>query len=182
LALKVGLFAAMLGIAAVNRFYLTPRLSTSRAQRALAGNSLAETGLGLGVLLLVGLLGTMAPTAHPVLPPPDIPEDAAFVHIHTSEAMADVTVEPGRTGLTNATIRVLREDSSEFPADDVRLTADPPAPAVQPIDRAAVRQADGTWQVKSLNFGLPGNWTVRIVVGQKGRKPIVLDAPIVIER
>ena len=96
LLLKLGLFAAMLGIATVNRFHLTPRLKAAGARRALARNSLAETGLGLGVLLMVGALGTMPPTAHKVLPPVDIPEDAAFVHIHSEEVMADVTIDPGR--------------------------------------------------------------------------------------
>jgi copper resistance protein D len=180
LALKLGLFIAMLGIAAVNRFYLTPQLPSAGARRALARNSLVESGLGLGILVLVGALGTMAPTAHPVLPPPDIPADAAFVHIHTSEAMADVTINPRWSGEADATIRVLREDSSELPANNVRLALDPPAAGPQPIDRAAVRQADGTWQVKRINFGLPGNWTVRIIIGQENQKPIVLDAPILI--
>ena len=47
LALKIGLFAAMVAIAAVNRFHLTPRLAVPGAMRALQRNNLAETGLGL---------------------------------------------------------------------------------------------------------------------------------------
>lgn len=182
LALKLGLFAAMLGIAAVNRFYLTSRLAAAGARRALSRNSLAETGLGFGVVLLVGALGTMAPTAHTHLPPPDIPEDAAFIHIHTSEAMADVIIDPGRVGSANVYIRVLREDSTEFPTNDVRLAFDPPAPGPQPVNRTAARQPDGTWRVNGINIGQPGNWTVRVIVGRKNEKPIVLDAPIVIGR
>ena len=64
LLLKIGLFAAMLGIAAVNRFHLTPQLGARGISRSLARNSLAETGLGLCVLLFVGALGTMAPPRH----------------------------------------------------------------------------------------------------------------------
>lgn len=182
LLLKLGLFAAMLGIATVNRFHLTPRLKAAGARRALARNSMAETGLGLGVLLMVGALGTMPPTAHKVLPPVDIPEDAAFVHIHSEEVMADVTIDPGRAGPANVNIRVLREDSSEFPVNGVRLALDPPAPGPQPVNRTAALQTDGTWQVSGIKIGQPGNWTVRIIIGRKHEKPIVLDGPIVIGR
>ena len=45
--LKIGLFVAMVGIAAANRFHFTPRLPAAGALRALQRNSLAETGLGL---------------------------------------------------------------------------------------------------------------------------------------
>ena len=69
LAVKVVLFAAMLGLAALNRFHHTPRL-----QRTLQGSFalgsvfrpvltslLAETALAAGVLVLVSWLGTLAP-------------------------------------------------------------------------------------------------------------------------
>ena len=52
-ALKAALFAAMVGIASVNRFYLTPRLAEPGALRALTRNSLTETGLGLCVIVFV---------------------------------------------------------------------------------------------------------------------------------
>lgn len=182
LAIKLALFVAMLGIAAANRSHLTPLLAAARAQRALARNSLAETALGLGVVLLVGALGTMTPTAHNHLPPVDIPADAAFVHIHSEEAMADVTVDPGWVGRANVSIRVSNEDSSEFPAEDVHLSIDPPAAGPQPVDRGAVRQPDGTWTVDGIELRSPGNWTVRVIIAGNYGKKIVLDGPIVIER
>jgi hypothetical protein len=94
--------------------------------------------------------------------------------------MADVIIDPGRTGTANASIRVMHEDSSEFPTNEIRLALDPPAPGPKPIDRAAVRQRDGTWRVDNLSLGAPGNWTVRVIVTGEHSKPIVLDAPIVI--
>ena len=182
LALKLALFVAMLAIAAVNRFHLTPRLQAADARQALARNSLAESVLGLGVLVLVGALGTLAPTAHTVLPPVDIPPDAAFVHIHTEEAMADVTANPGRAGPVDFSIRVLHDDLSEFITNNVHLQVEPPTPGPPSVDRAAVRQADGTWAVNGIDLPLPGNWTVKVIVEGEHGKKIVLDAPIVIER
>ena len=180
LFLKIGLFAAMLAIAAVNRFYLTSRLAAQSARRMLMRNSMAETALGCGVLLLVGVLGTMEPAAHRHLPNLDIPADAAFVHIHTEQAMADVLIDPGRTGTARATIRVMYEDSSIFPASEIRLALDPPSAGPQSIVRTAVHQPDGTWRVDNLRLGAAGNWTVRLTIAEGRGKPILLDAPIVI--
>jgi putative copper export protein/mono/diheme cytochrome c family protein len=65
LLVKVALFGVMVAIAAVNRLYLTPRLAADHtAFRALARNSLIEAAIGLGILVIVGALGTMAPGLH----------------------------------------------------------------------------------------------------------------------
>ena len=179
--LKIGLFVAMVGIAAANRFHFTPRLPAAGALRALERNSLAEIGLGLCVMLFVGALGTLSPSGHTHSTNADVPPDAAFVHIHTSEAMAEVTIEPGRIGTANAHMRVLRDDFSEFPAKSVELTLDPPVAGPR-IARAAAHLPDGTWEVNALDLGQPGVWTVRVIVPGADGKPIVLDAPIVIDR
>ena len=67
LSLKVVLFFVMLSLAAFNRLRLTPRLVKERgavrhsALRQLRNNSLTEAGLGLVILFLVGVLGTLPP-------------------------------------------------------------------------------------------------------------------------
>ncbi|HEY5410055.1 MAG TPA: copper homeostasis membrane protein CopD [Caulobacteraceae bacterium] len=69
LAAKVALFVVMLGLAAANRFRLTPHLRTALdggaptagALAALRRSVLVESLLGLAVLGLVSLLGTLAP-------------------------------------------------------------------------------------------------------------------------
>jgi hypothetical protein len=134
------------------------------------------------VLLFVGILGTIPPSAHVHILPADIPPEAAFVHIHAPEAMADVTINPGRAGQAEVTIRVTREDLSRFPAKDVRLALEPPTAGSASLERDAIEQADGTWLVDGIALAVPGIWTVRVVVTPKPGKPIVLDAPIVIER
>ena len=178
--LKIGLLFVMVGIAAANRFHFTPRLPAAGALRALQRNSLAETGLGLCVLLFVGALGTLSPSGHAHRTSADVPRDAAFVHIHTSEAMAEVTIEPGRAGAANAHIRILREDFSEFPARSVEFTLDPPATGPK-IARRAAHLPDGTWEVNALDLSQPGIWNVRVIIPADRGAPIVLDAPIVIE-
>jgi copper resistance protein D len=65
---KIGLFLAMVAIAAVNRRRLTPRLSGATgdgsAMRQLQVNSLTETALGLLILAIVAVLGRMTPHMH----------------------------------------------------------------------------------------------------------------------
>jgi putative copper resistance protein D len=68
---KIGLFAAMLIVAAVNLFRLTPRLAAGAVRNSLwctiaqlGRNARIEAGLGLGVLAIVGVLGTLPPGLH----------------------------------------------------------------------------------------------------------------------
>jgi len=66
---KLALFAAMLVLAATNRFWLVPRMIETREDSAkpavwlgrLRNHVLGEQFLGLMVLLAVSVLGTMRP-------------------------------------------------------------------------------------------------------------------------
>jgi putative copper resistance protein D len=68
LLLKIGLFIAMIAIAAFNRLRLTPWLASATtsadALRALRRNSLIEASVGLAILGIVGVLGTLPPGLH----------------------------------------------------------------------------------------------------------------------
>ena len=66
LMVKVSVFAVMAALAAVNRFWLTPRLASvhSDAVRRLTRNTVAELALALLVFAIVGILGTLHPSAH----------------------------------------------------------------------------------------------------------------------
>jgi copper resistance protein D len=63
LAAKVVVVAAMIALALVNRYVLAPRIKgeAGAALRAIAINSIAEVGLGIAVLALVSVFGTLAP-------------------------------------------------------------------------------------------------------------------------
>jgi copper resistance protein D len=72
LMVKLALFAAMLALAAVNRFVLTPHVADKTdampARRALARNSMIELGLGFLIFAAVGVLGELHPAIHMVPP------------------------------------------------------------------------------------------------------------------
>ena len=71
LLVKIALFGIMVGIAAINRFHLTPRLlprdsegAEREAAQRLRRNAIAELVLGGVIVLIVGALGTMVPPPH----------------------------------------------------------------------------------------------------------------------
>jgi copper transport protein len=179
---KIALLAAMVGFATVNKFHLTPRLPARAPLRNLQRNSLAEIGIGLCALVLVGYLGRLEPTVHVHPATTTVPPDAAFTHIHAPEAMADVTIDPGRAGNSAIRIRVWREDFTTFAATNVRVVLDPPSASGGSLNRDARRQPDGTWTINDITLAPPGIWTVRVIVVAQSGETIVLDAPIVIER
>jgi putative copper resistance protein D len=191
LLIKIALFLAMLAIAAVNRFRLTPQLlqhasiAASRdALRQLRRNAAIEVLAGAIVIAIVAALGTMAPAIHAAHQHPTyaaVPADAAFVHIHLVEGMADVTIRPGRAGRARATIRLWNDDFVQLDARQVSLTLTAPAAASNPTPRPAQQGRDGAWQVDGIELSEPGNWTVTVDVLLGPTKHLTLSAPIVIE-
>lgn len=73
LLVKVAIFLAMLVLASMNRWRLTPRVATTAsgpaALRALRRNTLLEIALGVAILAIVGNLGITAPPHDPVAMP-----------------------------------------------------------------------------------------------------------------
>ena len=180
LSIKIGLFVVMVAVATVNRYWLTPHLPAATAVRALRRNSLIETGIGFAVLMLVGALGTMIPGGHVHTNAAQPQSEAAFVHIHTDVVMADVTIDPGHLGKNTATIRLSREDYSDYPARDVKLAIGPRDGPTPSLERRAVRSPEGTWQIENIEIPNAGVWTLRLTIGPMTGAPVVLDAPIVV--
>jgi putative copper resistance protein D len=182
---KIGLFAMMLGFAAFNRIGLTPRLPNEvpRAARQLVINSCIELGLGIAVLAIVGVLGVLQPASHHhMTQSAGLSDDAAFVHIHGDDAMADVTVAPGRVGRATVIVRILRDDLSELPARSVDVTLVPPSSAAPAVSGDALHQPDGSWQIDGIDLPEAGNWTVKVFAATPATGSLpVLDAPIVIK-
>jgi copper resistance protein D len=191
LLIKIALFLAMVAIATVNRLRLTPQLlqaaniAASRdALRQLRRNAAIEVLAGAIVIAIVAALGTMAPAIHAAHQHPAyaaVPADAAFVHIHSEQGAADVTIMPGRTGRARATIRLWNEDFEPLDARQVSLTLTAPTAAGTPTPRPALQNRDGAWEVDGISLSEPGNWTVTVGIVLDQTKRLTLTAPIVIE-
>jgi putative copper resistance protein D len=180
---KLGLFAAMVAIAAVNRFYLTPRLAVADAARQLERNSLAEAALGFAAVLVVGFLGSMAPAIHLQLHPKyeAVPEGAAFVHMHSLEGMADVTIMPGHVGQASASVRLWDDDFDPLKAEALTFALTAPAAGASAVARVATRDDSGAWVVDGVALSQGGNWMVTLDADLGAMRHLVLKAPIMIE-
>jgi putative copper resistance protein D len=189
LLLKIGLFFAMVAIAAVNRLRLTPRLlqespaTNGGALRHLCRNAGIEALAGAAIIAIVGILGTLPPGSHANhhATAGAIPADAAFQHIHSEQGMADVMIEPGRVGTARVTIRLWDGDLAPLPAGRVTLTLTAPSPGSRPATRAAALDSDGAWVVDGVALSEPGNWTVTVDTALNSGRELKLAAPIVIE-
>lgn len=191
LLVKLALFAAMVGIAALNWSQLTPRLvqnadaaGAQHARRQLCRNATIEASIGAVIIALVAVLGTLPPAshAHHEAAAGVIPADASFVHLHGENGMAEVTIEPGHTGISSATIRLWDQNfDPASSADEVTLTLTAPTPGSKPITRVALQGADGLWHVEGIELPQPGNWMVGVTVVFNPTSRLSIAAPIVID-
>jgi copper transport protein len=162
LSAKLCAVLVLLALAAMNRYALTPRVvgSNGTAARRLAGLSVAEVLIALVVL---GLVASWRFT-----PPPRAllaaAEAAVHLHIHADRAMADVTIEPERTGGRHITVMVLDGQFGPLAAKEVTLVLAKPAAGIEPL-RLAAKHVDGaTWRVDDVSIPVPGRWTVRVEI------------------
>jgi putative copper export protein len=178
LLLKVAVFTGMVALATINRCYWTPKLPGRAAMTAIRRYSAIEAAMGLAVLGIVGVLGTLPPPVHAHLHA-SAGDEGTFVHIHDSRGMAEVRLVPGVPGQNDAEIRLMQEDFSPLTAKSVELQLSLPG---QPaIAAGATAVGDGLWRVSGLALPAAGVWSVVVVIGRQGIAPLALDGPIVVD-
>jgi copper transport protein len=170
----------LLTLAAVNRYALTPRVlgGNGTAARRLAGSSVAEVLIALVVLGLVAFW-RFTPPPRALLA---VAEAAVHLHIHTDRAMADVTIEPERTGGRQITVTVLDGQFGPLAAKEVTLVLAKPAAGIEPL-RLAAKHVDGaTWRVDGVSIPVPGRWTVRVEILVSDFEKVVIEDHIDLPR
>jgi len=88
----------------------------------------------------------------------------ATTHIHAAEAMADLTVTPGRAGIVSVSAFIMTGEFGPLDAKEVTFVFSNPSVGVEPFKRKAERRGDGNWQVDDVVLPLPGAWNVRVDV------------------
>jgi copper transport protein len=159
LALKLALVGLLLALAARNRLVLTPALAAGRPQAAprLRRAIGAEIVLGLAILALA--------SAFRLTPPPRaLAEPAAplYAHIHTSRAMADIRLTPGRPGPVAVALGFQTGDFAELVPKEVEVLFAQPAAGIEPIRLTALRGGDGLWHAGPVTLPRPGEWEVTL--------------------
>jgi copper transport protein len=157
LSIKLALVAALLGLAALNRFRLTPVLARSeQGAKPLARSIAVECVVAVAILLLVA--------GWRFTPPPRtlIPETPLVVHIHTDQAMFQVLISPGRVGTDSFVLQLMNGDGSLLSAKEATLTLNLPDRGIEAIERPAVLGPDGFWHVGDVPLPIAGRWHIRI--------------------
>jgi copper transport protein len=160
LAAKLTMVAALLALAALNRWrYTKPALAGLKAgTRSLSSVLIVEIMLVAGILAVVGLWR--------FTPPPRvleaIAEEPASIHIHTDKAMADVLFEPGRAGPVRLTIGLMNGDFGPLAAREVEVTLTNPDRGVEPIRRKADPVLGGGFAVEGITLPVGGCWEIRL--------------------
>jgi len=157
LSIKLGLVAVLLGLAALNRFRLTPALaSDSNAAKLLSRSILLECAVAFAILAVVA--------GWRFTPPPRslVPDAPLAVHIHTDKAMFQVLISPGRVGTDSFVLQLMNSDGSLLHAKEATLTLSIPSRGIEEIERPGVLGTDGFWHVTNVPLSVAGRWHMRI--------------------
>lgn len=159
---KLVLVAALIGLGAFNRYRLTGTVISGRA----SARSLLSRIIAAEIAIVVAILAVVA--LWRFTPPPRALAVAAAqpasVHIHTEKAMADISVTPGRIGAVVITVSLLDGEFGPLVAKELRLALSRPEAGIEPIERQAIKQPDGSWQVGDLTLPIAGGWTIELEI------------------
>ncbi len=172
LALVVGLFA----LAATNRWALTrpAEAGQSAARHRLVRSIAVETLIVLAIFgIVAGWRFTPPPRALAITA-----AEPVSTHMMTLQAMADLTVTPGKAGPVSVSIMLMTGDFGPLDAKEVTLVLSRPEAGIEPLKRAATKPGDGTWLVDGLVVPFPGRWTVRLDILVSDFEMVKLEGPI----
>jgi copper transport protein len=180
---KLVAVGALLCLAALNRFRLTPGLSTPNVGvRALAQSIGGEIALAAVVFALVASWRFTPPprtlATMPSIPSPPPTSSPAIALLHGDRAMAQVTLSPAQVGHVLATIAVMGADHGPLEAKEVTLSLAQPSRGVESIERQAVKTHSGVWQIERLFVPLPGQWQMRVDMLINDFEKVILEGGI----
>jgi copper transport protein len=163
-------------VAAWNRFRLRPAIAAGLqgARRQLRFAIAIELAIALIILGLVAAWRFTSPPRALAL----AATKPALLHIHTAQAMADVTFEPGHAGLVRVDITLLTGDFGALDAQEVQLALEDPVRRIEPISRPAAKGSDAIWRVEGFPVPHGGSWNVRVDILVNDFEKITLEDAI----
>jgi copper transport protein len=172
LLVKLALVLLLLGLAALNRFYLTAMIvENHRNTRPLLRSVVFECVLAVGILAVVAGW-RFTPPPRTLVADVDAP---LAVHIHTDAAMFQVLVSPGKVGSDNFVLQLMNGDATPLQAKEATLILSLPERGIEPLERTATLGADGYWHVQDVPLPYPGHWHMRIEALVTDFKKVTLE-------
>lgn len=159
LAVKLALVAAMLAFALWHRFRVMPRLG--RVEEASVRRTVViEATLGLLILALAMGFRLAPPPAAAAAPL----REPLSIHIHTDQAMIDLTataVIPGQTGFL---LSIADGNFLPFDPKEVTVSLTDKVAGIGPLSTIATRIGPGEWEAPAVTLPTPGPWDVQITL------------------
>ncbi len=155
---KAALVLLMLGLAAFNKWHLTPLLPKSAGRLTLVIRT--ELALGLAVLALTALLSQTPPPASTQAHAhgPGHPHGIA-ARMEAGKRVAEIEITPAVAGRN---LIIVRLDLADDPKE-VAIELSQPDAGIEPIRR--VMTADnGSYLLEGPELAVPGTWTLRLDV------------------
>lgn len=164
LVAKTLLVSGLLGLAGINRLWLTPALTASEGsgRKWLIRSIATEIVLVAAILAFAGLW-RFTPPPRVLASPPEMSASTS-VHLHASKLMAQITLFPGRSGATRANIVLASAHGGAMHPKEISLVLAKPGSGIEPIERPAVKAGRNEWSVDGLVLPLPGPWQIKVEV------------------
>lgn len=177
LAIKLVLVLLLLAIALWNRLRLTPQVEKggARSRNRMRRSIVAELVLVVGILGVVGLWR--------FTPPPRalaVADDHFFTHLHAEQAMADVTISPGRAGPVQISIQLRTPDETVLAAKGVSVTLSNPDIGIEPATAEAQSAGEGKWRA-TMAAPVAGRWTLTLDILISDFDQVSVAAPILLK-
>lgn len=185
LAAKALLVAAMLGLAALNRWRFTPRLVRDPGAAAGLRRSIrAEAVLGMAVLGLTAWLTSGPPPASLArMPAAAAVPGAAEGWSATAESGAyrlALRASPARAGVNTIELEASGPGGAPAAFRRVVLRLSSPGLGVEGIERRMEEAGPGLYRYRGADLVAPGDWrlAVELLVGDFEKRRVELDLPI----
>jgi copper transport protein len=191
LDVKVGLFAILVLLGAVNHYRLVPSLAAGPGTRAparrLRASVRGELGLAAAVLLAAALLAELPPAAglRPAparRPAPTTTELLASGSDYATSLKVTLLVTPGAAGPNRFAAAIADYDTGNpVTAERVELTGSPvDRPGMAASRLELTRAADGRWRGQGRLLSMAGRWALTTLVERPGggvTVPLQLQVP-----
>jgi copper transport protein len=191
LSAKLAAVAVLLGLAAANKWRITPLLAVSGRIRAAADRLRvmikAEIAVAAAVIIATAALGAIAPPR--VLAILALYHDHAPEHAETGYTVAApiergtafLEVHPARVGRNHLRIALRGNPPARtLEARAVTFALSNQAAGIEPLVRQAQRDRDGAFSLTGPEISVAGDWTVRIeaLISDFEKITVDLEVPI----
>jgi copper transport protein len=175
---KLVAVAALLALAAVNRYRLVPKFEAGDAAAAkpLATTIAVEISVALAILALVAVWR--------FTPPPRALATTApiSIHLHGEKAMAEIEFDRESKDSRRAKVLVLDGAFQPLPVKEVTLTLANPSAGIEPMRRRGARTGESTWRVDDVRVPVAGRWNLQIEILISDFEKVILEESIALPR